>query len=208
MSKVTKDWPPRKEACVMLDSDILIELTNPKHPFHRQCKQLLTTTIRERGATVIIPQIVEFEVTSRVPNIAYLNDILRELDGEEGGIRKYQLQPINPKAVSLGSILRCLDRWQSEKETKQTKAEVEEKAFDALVGASAAVHEDATGHCTYILTCDDGYTPPYFREVSQYLLDNGSSTKRVRLFRPNSYLILHDMEKYQRAYDKHQGHAA
>lgn len=185
---VTRDWRPPGDTCIILDSCTLIELTNPQHDFHNECCRIFEGIICANSPTLIVPQIVECEVLGGAASAPLMDEALKAL-------KDFVRLPIQKEALDFAFMLRCIYRW---------RHNVKLELVDSIIGATASIHEDTTRKCTYILTSDTDFRPPFFKEVSEYLQDERIKRKQklLHLYRPLNYQIQREIDEHQESYGK------
>lgn len=177
----TRNWSPTKNDCVLLDSNIIINLAEPNAVFHQEYCDLLEKTIKKYCSDILVPQIIHCEQVSADHGASAFKRNLTAL-------KKYNVKtlPTNEDMIRVSGILCILYKWLRNVEKKKIKL------VDMIVGASAAVYEETSKKNTYILTSDrKDFLSPYFVEISDYFFENPHKKQSmyVMLYRVNRLLL-------------------
>jgi len=146
----------------------------------------LIESIENRKATLIIPQIVEYELLKRAENIIEYNETIELIKN------RYVRWCLAPEITNTASKLYSLYRWNG-----TTKCDLMNNKTifnDLIVGATAIHWQKETKKNTYILSSDRDYMEPYFSVVSRYKLpaSDGLSCLYFLLYKPNNHAIIND----------------
>jgi len=175
----TRGWSPTANDCILLDSNIIQEIGFRDKPFKELYLDLIRNTICKNSPEIFIPQIVECELIGSSRDLSTFNNMLSVLTELQIGV-----MPTEPEMLRLGAALCAMYKW------KNGKKKI--KFHDMVIAATAAVYEQTTKKCTYILSVDrEDFIKPYVREISDYLLEIQSkkTTRYIQLYRSERYIM-------------------
>lgn len=182
----TKNWRPPNNTCVLLDSCIVICLSNSSHAYHAKVNEMLTNIIKQNSPYLAVPQIVLCELVSTKYGVKSYKAALKSLN--DYGVSAMET---TDDMIKRSGILCVLYKWLKKIEKKKFKL------VDMIIGASALVYEQTHGQCVYVLTTDQkDFLEPYFKEISYYDIGKKANGEvmEAKLYRTDRLRITRDYE--------------
>lgn len=185
---MTRQWIPRKDEFVVLDTDIIINLRQ-KNDYKKPLAEVIDK-IKAGGVHIIIPQIVECELIRNARDA-------QEFQETQLFVSEYISWPTKPEILNTACKIQAMYCW-----NEGTKDHGQKNIFnDMIVGAIAGYQEIDTKKSTYILSCNQDFRSPYFEECHKIPL-HCSSGKRIlyiHYYRSKRRIISRDWNEYQKS---------
>ena len=183
---MTRQWLPKKNEFVILDTNIVIHLRQ-RNDYRAQCTGVIDRIIAN-GAKLIIPQIVECELIRNARDIKEFDDTLKF-------IKQFIRWKTTSEVIDTACRIQALYCWND-----GTKNHGQKDIFnDMIVGATAGHQEIQTKKKTYILSCNQDFLSPYFEECHRYAMrsTDGMRSSYLHYYRPKKNITRRDWRHYQ-----------
>ena len=183
---MTRQWLPTRNEFVILDTNIIIHLRQ-KNEYRTQCTSIIDKIIGN-GTKLIIPQIVECELTRNARDVKEFNETRKF-------VQQYLQWPTTADVIDTACRIQALYCWND-----GTKNHGQKDIFnDMIVGAIAGYHEIKTRKHTYILSCNQDFLSPYFEECHRYAMRSSDNMRSSYLhyYRPKKNITRRDWNHYQ-----------